>query len=318
MSHVTDAADAGRPSAQNVGEDPDWSEALTRPALDADVWQALDDRLDLGGERPSPTPGIVVRQVEGRGGQSAWVLRSPSYRYLRLDDVDFDLWQRMDGQASVREIAFAHFMERGGFVAERLARLVHRLRGDGFLGPVPLDVDSMVAESLAASTRFGRIKQASARLLSINLVRAPWLDELLGQAYQRAGWLLYTRPACLVWGVLIVGGLIAWWLQVLTAKHQLFQTHGSYTWGLVTLAVLDVAGIALYQIAQGLTLKRHRCTITAAGLQLYFFLPMVYVETSDVWMAGRRDRIAVSLAGPVAMLVLGGALSLVALPLDGT
>jgi putative peptide zinc metalloprotease protein len=211
-----------------------------------------------------------------------------------------------------------HFVERGGFVAERLARLVRRLRADGFLGPVPPDVDAMLADSLLGQTRTGRLTRFARRLIAIDLFKAPWADALLGAAYARGGWLLYTRLARVVWTLIIVVGLAAWASQVIMAQHQLFQTRGSYTLGIVTLAALDVLGIALYQIAQGLTLKRHGCTITAAGLQLYVVVPVVYVETSDVWMAGRRDRMAVSLAGPFAMLVLGGALALAAFPIDGT
>ncbi len=284
----------------------------------ADIWQTLADRLDLGAYVPVPTPGVAMRRVEGRGGTATWVLRSPSLRYLRLDEVDFDLWQRMDGTRSVRDVALGHFLERGGFVAERLARLVRRLRVDGFLGPVPEDVDAMLNASLVARTPVGRVARLAGRLIAIDLVRAPWADALLGAAYARGGWLLYSRPARVLWALIIVAGLIAWGAQVWMAQHALFQTKGSYTLGLVTLAVLDVLGIGLYQIAQGLTLKRHGCTVTAAGLQLYCFVPVVYVETSDVWMAGRRDRMAVSLAGPFAMLVLGGALAILAFPIDGT
>ena len=41
------------------------------------------------------------------------------------------------GQQNVRQIALDHFLECGGFVADRLSRLVRRLRVDGFLGPPP-------------------------------------------------------------------------------------------------------------------------------------------------------------------------------------
>ena len=231
------------------------------------IWNSLLDQLDLGAYVPKRTPGVEARQVEDSSGSISWVLRSPALRYLRLDDVDFDLWQRIDGQRTVRQIALDHFIECGGFVAERLARLIRRLRADGFLGPVPPDVEALVADGLAARTVPGRISRLASRLLTIDLVRAPWADALLGAAYERGGWLLYTRPMKVVWALIILAGLVAWWAQVLMAQHELFQTHGSYTLGLITLAALDIAGVALYQIAQGLTLKRHRCRITGAGLR---------------------------------------------------
>ena len=283
-----------------------------------DVWACLADQLDLGAYVPTPSPDVEVRDIAGRDGRRFWVLRSPALSYVRLDDTDLDLWQRMDGLHNVRQIALDHFVERGGFVADRLARLVRRLRADGFLGPPPKDAFAVVDQHLHGQTRLAQWASRAARVLEIDLARVTWADRAFALAYARGGWLLYARPVRLLWVVVIVAGLAAWWRQVLLAEHSLLQTNGSYTLGLLTLAALDIGGVKVYQIAQALTMKRHNIRITSAGLQLYYFLPLLFVETSDVWMADRRSRMSVSLSGPFAVLVLGGALALIAYPLDGT
>jgi CRP-like cAMP-binding protein/Zn-dependent protease len=309
-------------AASNGDRPPDTSNDRSSQARavpgSPDVWASLVDQLDLGAYVPTPSLDVEVREVEGRDGRRFWVLRSPSLRYLRLDDTDLDLWQRMDGQRNVRQIALDHFLERGGFVADRLARLVRRLRADGFLGPPPHDAFGEVADHLRRQTWLAQLARRAGRVLEIDIARVSWADQAFSQAYARGGWLLYARPARLLWVVIIVAGLAAWWRQVLLAEHALLQTNGSYTLGLLTLAALDIGGVKVYQIAQALTMKRHNIRITSAGLQLYYFLPLMFVETSDVWMADRRSRMAVSLSGPFAVLVLGGALALVAYPLDGT
>ena len=283
-----------------------------------DVWQALADHLDLGAWVPVPTPGIDVAQLESRRGQVYYVLRSPAPRYLRLDAVDYQLWRRMDGRTSVREVALAHFQERGGFVAERLARLVGELRAEGFLGPVPVDVLTAADRHRSDGAWATRAGQLLGRALSLDLVTFHRADGLFGAAYRTVGWLLYARLAKLVWLAVIVVGLVVWWRQILGAEHALFKTNGSYTLGLLTLGLLDVAGVALHEVAQGLAVKRHGRRVNAAGVLLYYFVPVAYVESSDVWMADRRRRMAVSLSGPFAMLVLGSGLALLAAPLDGT
>ena len=295
-----------------------WNDLASDSSGSIDVWACLADQLDLGAYVPVPTPDVEEREIEGRDGRRFWVLRSPSLNYLRLDATDLDLWQRMDGQRNVRQIALDHFLERGGFVADRLSRLVRRLRIDGFLGPPPKDAFAEVDRRLHGQTRFAKWASRAARVLEIDIARVTWADRAFALAYERGGWLLYTRPACLLWVVIIVAGLVAWWRQVLLAEHSLLQTNGSYTLGLLTLAALDIGGVKVYQIAQALTMKRHNIRITSAGLQLYYFLPLMFVETSDVWMADRRSRMAVSLSGPFSVLVLGGALALLAYPLDGT
>src|SRR5687768_13138951 len=127
------------------------------PSCSVDVWACLADQLDLGAYVPTPSPDVEERAVEGRDGRRFWVLRSPSLHYLRLDDTDLDLWQRMDGQRNVRQIAVDHFLERGGFVADRLARLVRRLRADGFLGSPPKDAFTDVDRHLQSQTLFAKL-----------------------------------------------------------------------------------------------------------------------------------------------------------------
>ena len=159
----------------------------------------------------------------------------------------------MDGGSSVSDIALGHFVERGGFVAERLGRLVRRLRADGFLGPVPPDLDAMLASTLAAQTRIGRIARLAGRLISIDLVRAPWLDRLLSSAYANGGWLLYTRPARLLWVLIILTGLIAWWSTGADGAAPTFSNARLVHLGAGHASRRSMcSGSRLYQIAQGL------------------------------------------------------------------
>src|SRR5581483_10633133 len=130
-----------------------WAE-LARPRLTAatgDLWQHLADRLDLGNAIPKPAAGVVVRRHTGRDGEPYFVLRSPSWHYVRLDPDDFALWQRMDGRSTVREIAVAQFVERGAFVADRLAHLIQVLRAGGFVDGPSVDCFAALRDRLRSS-----------------------------------------------------------------------------------------------------------------------------------------------------------------------
>src|SRR5215212_2706935 len=125
-----------------------WSAGTRSGATDAsgDLWSDLDDRLDLADVVPSPAVGVVVRRLTSRAGGCYYVLRSPSWQYLQLEPDDFVLWQRIDGRATVREIAVAQFVEHGEFVAERLVRLIGALRAGGFLESPPVDRSAAVRD----------------------------------------------------------------------------------------------------------------------------------------------------------------------------
>src|SRR5581483_11255310 len=54
------------------------------------------------------------------------------------------------------------------------------------------------------------------------------------------------------------------------------------------------------------------------GVALTGIVPAAYVETSDIWLAERHQRLVISWAGPFAMLTLSAALALLSRPLDGS
>jgi len=53
--------------------------------------------------------------------------------------------------------------------------------------------------------------------------------------------------------------------------------------------------------------------VRKAGFMFYLGMPTFFVDASDMWLAGRRARIAVSAAGPIVNCVLGGGLAIVVL-----
>jgi len=294
--------------------------ALTRSIAtdaDGDLWRELDDQLDLGSFVPIPAANVVVRGLTGRDGGCYYVLRSPRWHYLRLDPDDYALWQRIDGRRTVRQIAVAQFVERGEFVAERLARLIGTLRAGGFLEPPPVNCFQAARERLGRSF-WRRVGRRVGHVFTRPLAQLHNADRLFGTAYHSSGWLLFTRPAQLLWILTVVVGLAIWWYQFEIAAHPLLQARGSYALGVVVLIVLDSLGVSLYSFAQGLAIKRHGREIAGAGVMLAGIVPAAYVETSDIWLAERRERLAISWTGPYAMLILSAMLAILSLPLEGT
>jgi putative peptide zinc metalloprotease protein len=70
--------------------------------------------------------------------------------------------------------------------------------------------------------------------------------------------------------------------------------------------------VAFHELAHGLLLTAYGRRVDRAGLKLFLIFPYVFVDTSDAWFEPRERRVAVSAAGPVSDLALGGVFSLAA------
>jgi putative peptide zinc metalloprotease protein len=66
----------------------------------------------------------------------------------------------------------------------------------------------------------------------------------------------------------------------------------------------------VHEAAHGLTLASYGRTVGEAGVKLVLIFPYTFVDTSDAWFEPRRRRIAVSAAGPVCDLFIGGSFAL--------
>jgi putative peptide zinc metalloprotease protein len=71
--------------------------------------------------------------------------------------------------------------------------------------------------------------------------------------------------------------------------------------------------VFLHEAAHAFTVKAFGRQVNRGGVGWYWFGPMAFVDTSDMWLGSRRERILVSLAGPYADMVLAGTVSLAAL-----
>src|SRR5207248_6507662 len=73
---------------------------------------------------------------------------------------------------------------------------------------------------------------------------------------------------------------------------------------LLFLIPANLAAILIHEAGHAFTVKAFGREVPRGGIGWYWFGPIAFVDTSDMWLADRWPRIAVSLAGGYANLVL--------------
>ncbi len=86
---------------------------------------------------------------------------------------------------------------------------------------------------------------------------------------------------------------------------------GSYRLGVIGLIVANLAAILVHEMAHALTVKHYGREVRRGGFMIYFGMPAFFVDTMDIWLEGKRARLAVTWAGPYSGLILGGLASIV-------
>lgn len=277
------------------------------------VWELLERALSPIEERPCVVTPLEAAHHTTRAGAPYVVVRNPvANTYLKLDPREYDLLSLMDGSQTVKELVVAYYQRHGVLALPRIVELVRLLRVNHMLTDVPLDAYASLEGRLQDSGTPAALLRRARALLHAD-IRVRGMDHRLSAWYRAWGWLFFTRPAIGLAVVLGVLGPCIFLLELARGRYDPFRVSGSYLLGLGLLLVLGVLALAAHELAHGLAVKHAGRFVPRAGLMLYYGLPALYVDTTDIWMAPRDKRLLTSAAGPWAGLVLGGLCALAAL-----
>ncbi|MFI5842800.1 cyclic nucleotide-binding protein [Catenuloplanes sp. NPDC051500] len=283
---------------------------------DTDVWSAVVDRINPARAKPELRPGIETAELTSVRGVPYLMLRSPdeggAVRYLRLSPEEWQLAQLMDGSRTVARLVaeFAHIS--GRLAPDQVRRIVADLAANHMLGELPVDAFGQLEKvrRLPLPLRVGAGLVAAARGRRMFVAN---VDPLISALYRFGGRLFFTPVAAVLFGIVALAGFglfgWSWW----RGDQSVFITGGSFLLGSIVLLALNFVALAAHELGHALAAKHVGRRVPAAGFLVYFGIPSVFVDTSDVWMAGRRARLRTTLAGPAAGLVLAGSAQIVGL-----
>lgn len=270
-----------------------------------DLWETLRERLDPSKSKPKRIAHAEVAAHQTARGEEYYILNNPEANtYLRIDARDYFLWELLDGEHSVRDLAVAYFVRFGAFPFDRLVQLIGQLKMNHFLEEKPVHVFGTLAQHFASKSLPYRLKRFSETFTQKELSLKN-MDRFFDTLYQRVGRPFFTRPAKIIYGIVTVVGLVFLVRELLAGTYPLLRTAGSYGLGLIVLMLLNYVMMFFHECSHALTCKSYGRKVPKAGALLYFGSLAWFVDTTDIWLEPKRARIAVSLAGPFATVLLG-------------
>ncbi|MCA9871671.1 MAG: hypothetical protein KC487_14990, partial [Anaerolineae bacterium] len=264
---------------------------------------------------PQAASGVVVSRLNDRNG-IYYIIKNPAAStYYRLSEPDHFLWQRMDGTRTISDLVVAFFSAYGSFAFERVTALVAGLRANRFL------TDQPAGQSLQ-SRNIGRRVAALWQTFLQKQFAISGMDRYLAAIYNRGGWLLFTWPAQAIFAVVSLVGVVMYVRLFASGAFSYTGAQRSVASSLLWLLLLNLVSILLHELSHGLTVKHYGREVRRAGFMIYFGLPAFFVDTTDIWLEGKRARLAVSWAGPYSGLILAGICGIVltlwpGLPVNG-
>jgi len=215
--------------------------------------------------------------------------------YLRLSIEGLAIYEDLDGDRSLRDLAMRHGERTGLDDPATVFATVATLQSAGLVTTPRIAGDEPDARVM--------------RLL--DLLLAPRLELKSADALAGALYRLF-RPA-----FTRVGALVATAVGVVGAVGlaRSFRQASTADFGIGGLAVafggLALAGLG-HEAAHAIAIKAEGRRVGRAGIGLMVFTPVIWVDTSDAWFIGRNRRAIVNAAGPLFNFAVAGVLGVIA------
>ena len=293
-----------------------------KQATTPDLWQLAEDRLNLAKYKPVKIADAEVAEVSSTAEIKRYTLRNPhNDKYIIIGDRELFLWNIIDGQNTVKDIVLEYVSRYDLLGPQLLIDLLSMLRDNGFLEEKPVSVYQSLIAPFRKSKFLAPFMSALIFFLHGTLTTRK-TDSYFDWLYTHIAHLFYTRPFFIIAVSLFVAD-IAFFVFFFLVQHTgllISLSHsGDHVYDDFALIILNIfLAVLVHEHTHALTVKAYGRKVLRGGLMLYFGLPLVYVDTTDIWMKPRRARMAVSFAGPFSNALLGGVLFSVAAFLPDT
>jgi putative peptide zinc metalloprotease protein len=285
---------------------------LHRPDLvkvvgsDQEIGHELVDLIQLR-DRPRQVKDIIAGQRRSSDGTIVTTLKDPRRAaYFRLSPGGAFVWERLDGEHTLRDLTMAYMEAFKSFAPQMISEVIQGLAASGFVHIRALRRD-VITSATGRPSSLTRTVRIAVSLIDWR-VSLPNPDPWLSRLFRSAIWLLFTRPAQIALAALGVGGL-GFFIANLGAADHADSVGG---WVLLLFFVMYFLMIVLHESGHAFTVKFFRREVLRAGVGWYWFGPMAYADTSDMWMADRWPRIVVTLGGLYASVLVASASTILA------
>ncbi|GHD55275.1 hypothetical protein GCM10017083_33960 [Thalassobaculum fulvum] len=256
-------------------------------------------------EQPRQAPGVEVHERRTVDGDTMYVLkRRDTSAFFQLSENGWRLWQKLDGESTLRDITIAHMLATRTFAPQMVADTIAALIASGFVDvrTVTPEVSERLGDQ-TGGTALGRIAAALRRIFVWHWDIGSG-DRLVGRLYDGGGHLAYRAAGLAVIATVILTGTA---IVVLTGPQARLAMQGGWGEGSLWLVVpLVYASIVLHELGHGLSVKHYGREVLGAGLGCQGPFVFAYVNTSDMWLEGRRPRLVVDASGLVVNMLLAG------------
>ena len=255
--------------------------------------------------RPRQRPGVELHERITADGTSVLTLKDGARgKYFRLSREGAFVWNRLDGTHTLRDLTMDLFLAYKVLAPDVVMDIIRHLAAEEFVELERLDTTATPSRRQRFIAGLFRVMEYT---FSLN-----GCDAFFNGLYNHVGRYAFTRTGIVATLVLAAGGFAAFLAMAERSAGTLLHAATIARVGVVMIPLIVLA-ILLHELGHGVAAKAAGARVDRVGFGWFWFRVMLFVDTSDAWLANREQRMLVDAGGILVNLVLAGAAGYVAL-----
>ncbi len=249
---------------------------------------------------PVRNPLVSVHHRTAIDGQEVTILKNPATNsYFKLSKEGFFIWNQLDGNHTLQDITLKLAEEHNLFAPDVVVAVISKLMRFGFIENVEIaDIN------LAKQSFWVRAMVKAQRWLNRRITFGD-ADAWVSRVYEKYIRVLFTRQGQCVLSALMLAGFISFIIFTPHVIHFFSKSHASM---LLLLALIPLSAVKtiLHELGHAFTVKACGREVHYMGVGWMLTGPVAFTDTSDMWLATRKLRMFVNVAGVYVDLLVAG------------
>jgi hypothetical protein len=256
----------------------------------------------------TPRLAAEVEFFRAREGDG-WIVRKlPEGRYLALTDEERLTLLDLDGRRTAVELARRYNQRTGKMGYFVVAALLEVAANASMFDSGPPDVVwAPLRHRVSMRSLAGRMTWIN-RTILYRKIPVSGLGPAIRVLYRFGGRAFFHPAGVALVALVSIAGFVRWLGLDHPRPGDLTITQ------LLGVVLFASSSIVVHELGHALAVVHVGRYVNRAGLFIMYGTPGGFVDTGDMWLGTRRQRIMVTLAGPVATLLVGSVIALVAPP----
>ncbi len=227
-----------------------------------------------------------IKKVAGDTDEdSFYVLKNRNFnKYLSLNDKEFFIWKAIDHEPDFAKVNLLFLKQYGFLPLGFIERFLLKLCKNGFISNYPFNIKDLKYKQVPWAIK----------------IKIPFFEQVFRHIYTLSKGFLFSKLTFCFYALISIVGLYLF-LKSPSITYSLENTIESYMYVFLAIAI----PITIHEFSHAMVCYHYEREVKEVGFMLYMFMPVFYVDISDMWMVERKGRMVSSLVGPLSDFIVG-------------